>query len=97
LNKVGHALQHLLTEAPYAEVAGLSNLEWDAVQITAQFFQCWTADWAAMSRISGHFESGQPLSKDQLARLNSAATHMVGTDLCHQLYLATLDIELYST
>jgi Peptidase family M3 len=39
--QVGHALQHLMTESPYSEVAGLNNLEWDATQVSAQFLQFW--------------------------------------------------------
>ena len=39
--QVGHALQHLMTESPYSEVAGLNNLEWDATQVSAQFLQSW--------------------------------------------------------
>ncbi|XP_046648251.1 probable cytosolic oligopeptidase A [Daphnia pulicaria] len=97
LAKMGHALQHLLTESPYSEVAGLTNLEWDAVQISAQFFQFWSSDWTTMSKISGHFESGQPLAKETLNQLNKAAVHMSGHDLCQQLYLSALDLELYST
>ena len=97
LAKTGHALQHLAAEAPYSEVAGLANLEWDAVHIASEFFQCWTSDWDAMSRISGHFESGQPLAKETLAQLNAASSHMAATDLVQELYLSTLDIELYST
>lgn len=97
LGKMGHALQHLLTESPYSEVAGLTNLEWDAVQISAQFFQFWASDWTTMSKISGHFESGQPLARETLDQLNQAAVHMSGHDLCQQLYLASLDMELYST
>ena len=80
MGKTGHALQHLLTESPYSEVAGLTNLEWDAVQISAQFFQFWASDWTTMSKISGHFESGQPLSKETLNQLNQAAVHMSGYD-----------------
>ena len=97
LNKTGHALQHLLAQSPYSELAGLNNLEWDAVQISSQFFQFWLTDHSAMAKISGHFESGQPLAKETLHQLNRAHVHFSGFDLCHQLYLSALDLELYST
>lgn len=97
LAKMGHALQHLLTESSYSEVAGLTNLEWDAVQISAHFFQFWSSDWTTMSKISGHFESGQPLTRETLSQLHQASVHMSGYDLCQQLYLSALDMELYST
>lgn len=97
LNKTGHALQHLLTQSPYSELAGQNNLEWDAVQVCSQFFQLWLTDPLAMSKISGHFESGEPLAKETLDQLNRSYVHMSGTDLCHQLYLSALDLEIYST
>ena len=50
-----------------------------------------------MSKISGHFESGQPLARDTFLQLNRAAVHMAGTDLCENLYHSSLDIELQSS
>jgi len=55
------------------------------------------SDWNTMERISSHFQSGEPLSKETFDQLNKAAVHMIGTDLCHELYLSALDLELYST
>ena len=68
MGKTGHALQHLITESPYSEEAGLTHLEWDAVQISVQFFQFWASDWTTMSKIGGHFESGQPLNQETQSR-----------------------------
>jgi len=96
-SKMGHALQHLITKSPYSEVAGLTNLEWDAVEISAQFFQCWLSDYGTVAKISGHFESGQPITENMFQQLDQAANHMSATDLNQQLYLASLDMELYST
>ena len=50
-----------------------------------------------MTKISGHFESGQPLSKETFQQLNKASVHMAATDICQQLYLSALDLELHST
>ena len=50
-----------------------------------------------MSKVSGHFESGEPMDRDLFQQLNQSAIHMSATDLCQQLYLSALDIELYST
>jgi hypothetical protein len=37
----GHALQHLLTKTSYMEVSGLSNVEWDAVEVCSTFMVHW--------------------------------------------------------
>lgn len=39
----GHMLQHTLTKVEYAEVAGLTFVEWDAVFISDYFFENWYA------------------------------------------------------
>nr|CAG4638310.1 EOG090X02LQ [Cyclestheria hislopi] len=95
--KVGHALQHLLTESPYSEVAGLTNLEWDTVEVSAEFLKCWLTDLSTIKRISSHFEHGGPLPDHLFEEFNKASNHMAATDLCQQLYLSALDLELYST
>lgn len=37
----GHLLQVVLCQVHYAEVSGLSNVEWDAVGITNHFMTHW--------------------------------------------------------
>ena len=54
---MGHAMQHLMTESQYSEIAGLSNLEWDAVQVSSQFFQTWWATLFLLHIISHFFSS----------------------------------------
>lgn len=37
----GHLLQNVLCHVHYAEVSGLSNVEWDAIGITSNFMINW--------------------------------------------------------
>ncbi|XP_069701808.1 uncharacterized protein [Periplaneta americana] len=95
--KFGHALQHLLTRTSYIEVSGLSTVEWDAVEICSNFMTHWLYDKNTMNLISGHVESGEPLPSDLMQQLLASQKHLAGYDLCRELYLASLDLELYTS
>jgi oligopeptidase A len=40
-HEFGHALQHMCTTVPYPAVAGISGIEWDAVELPSQFMENW--------------------------------------------------------
>lgn len=94
--RFGHALQHLLTKSSYAEVSGLSNVEWDAVGVCSNFMVHWLYDQNTIDLISGHVESGEPLPPPMLQQLCLSHKHMPGYELCKELYLASLDLELHT-
>lgn len=50
-----------------------------------------------MGTISCHWGSGDTLSKATFERICQAEQHMAGLDLCNELYLSALDLEMYST
>uniref|UniRef100_A0A0N7ZC91 oligopeptidase A n=2 Tax=Scylla olivacea TaxID=85551 RepID=A0A0N7ZC91_SCYOL len=94
--KFGSALQHLLTTVPYTECSGMTNIEWDAVEVCSNFMQNWLHEPAVLQRISQHYESGLPLSGSSIKELLASQNHMAGYDLCSELYLAHLDMELHT-
>lgn len=40
-HEFGHALQHMLTKEDEGLVAGIRNIEWDAVELPSQFMENW--------------------------------------------------------
>jgi oligopeptidase A len=40
-HETGHGLQHMLTTVPHAPAAGISGVEWDAVELPSQFMENW--------------------------------------------------------
>ena len=38
-HEFGHGLQHMLTTVDEPEAAGISNVEWDAVELPSQFME----------------------------------------------------------
>lgn len=94
--KFGYALQHLLTRTSYMEVSGLSNVEWDAIEACSNFMVHWLYDINTIELISGHFETGEYLPRQMFQQLCETRKHMSGFDLCKEIYLASLDLEIYS-
>ncbi|XP_034831381.1 uncharacterized protein [Maniola hyperantus] len=94
--RFGHALRHLLTTANYSEVAGLSNVEWDAAEVCGQVMTHWLYDQHTIQSISGHYKTDEPLPEEIVTNLQNIRRHMSGYELCKEMYLARLDLELYS-
>ncbi|XP_057661039.1 uncharacterized protein LOC130896759 [Diorhabda carinulata] len=95
--KFGNNLQHLLTRTNYSEVAGLSNVEWDAVDICGYVLSYWLNDQSLINNLTCHKESGEKLPNEMFDALVHSERHMSSLDLCHDLYLSSLDLELHSS
>lgn len=48
-HEFGHALQHMLTQQSEGQVAGIRNIEWDAVELPSQFMENWCSPLPAAS------------------------------------------------
>ncbi|KAG6460645.1 probable cytosolic oligopeptidase A [Manduca sexta] len=94
--RFGHSLRHMLTKANYSEVAGLSNVEWDAAEVCGQVMTHWLYDPHTIRAISGHYSTDEPLPDDILKNLQNIRGHMAGYNLCKELYLSRLDLEMHS-
>ncbi|KAK7066526.1 hypothetical protein SK128_022364 [Halocaridina rubra] len=94
--KFGQALQHLLTTVPYLEASGLTNIEWDAVEVCSYFLQNWLYEPSILERMSQHYESLLPLSGSSIQDIIGSRNHMAAYDLCSELYLAHLDMLLHT-
>ena len=57
---------------------------------------CRLSDQNTIDLISGHVESGEPLPSAMLQQLCFARKRMPGYELCKELYLASLDLELHT-
>ncbi|XP_046403590.1 probable cytosolic oligopeptidase A [Ischnura elegans] len=96
-HKFGHVLQHLLCRAKNSEVFGLNNVEWDAVDVCSNFMSLWLTDMKILKDVSGHHETGEPISDEIATILSTERQQLAGHDLCKELYLSDLDLELHST
>lgn len=96
-HKFGHALQHLLSRTDYSEVSGLSNIEWDAVEVCGHVLGHWLLNESTYKLISSHYKSEDTLPKKMFECLINVHKHTAGLDLSRELYLSALDMELHLT
>lgn len=96
-HKFGHALQHLLTKTQFSELAGVSNIEWDTINVSGYLMTHWLFTKSVMESISSHIDTQESLPDDMFETLKKMDNHMAGLDLCEELYLSTLDLELHSS
>lgn len=92
----GHAMQHLLTRVEYSELAGLSNVEWDSVGVCGNVLVHVLHHPMTLKTISGHYSSDEQLPNALIDAIQVQRQHMAGLDLCQELYLSALDLELYT-
>ncbi|CAD6993618.1 probable cytosolic oligopeptidase A [Ceratitis capitata] len=93
----GSALQHLLTKAPYTDLAGLSNIEWDASQVAGNVMCNFLDNPATLKQLSQHYTSKEALSDNEFQKIPLIKTSLAGFNLCQELYFADLDIELHQS
>lgn len=96
-HKFGHALQHMLSKTWYAEVSGLSNVEWDVVEVSGLVLTYLLHSKSVISEINRHYETQSKLSEETINSIISTQKHAPSLDLCRELYLSMLDLELHST
>mmetsp|Transcript_50391 Transcript_50391/g.114382 ORF Transcript_50391/g.114382 Transcript_50391/m.114382 type:complete len:756 (-) Transcript_50391:245-2512(-) len=96
-HEMGHGLQHMLTKVPHAAAAGISGVEWDAVELPSQFMENWCYDEQTVygSGLAKHYETGEPLPKKLFAKLKERSIYQAGMVMLRQLYFGTLDMELH--
>ncbi|XP_037949003.1 oligopeptidase A [Teleopsis dalmanni] len=93
----GSAMQHLLTKAVFTDLAGLSNIEWDASQVCGNVMCNFLSDVDVLKHISGHFANDEPIPDELAQQTTLLKTNFAGYNLCQELYLADLDIELHKS
>ncbi|XP_059616787.1 uncharacterized protein LOC132261811 [Phlebotomus argentipes] len=94
--RFGYALQQLLTKVNYSEVAGATNIEWDAVEVVSHVMSHFLYNSTTLREISSHYATEDPLSDAMMGSIQASRTHFAGYDLCQQLYYSAFDMELYS-
>jgi oligopeptidase A len=95
-HEFGHGLQHMLTQVGDAAVAGISGVEWDAVELPSQFMEQFLSHPPVLASVSGHWQTNEPLPDAWSRQLLAAQTYMVGMDTLRQVHFALLDLRLHS-
>lgn len=95
-HEFGHALQHMLTTESCGPVAGINQVDWDAVELPSQFMENWCYDKKVLRKIGKHFETNEPLPDDLYEKLVASKNFGSGTRYLRQCHFAMTDLELHA-
>ena len=95
-HEFGHGLHHLLTRVEDLAVAGISGVEWDAVELPSQFMEnfCW--EWDVLRHMARHVDSGAPLPRALFDKMLAAKNFQSGLATLRQIEFALFDMRLHS-
>ena len=95
-HEFGHGLHHLLTQVDELAVAGISGVEWDAVELPSQFMEnfCW--EWDVVKRLTSHVDTGAPLPRELFDRMLAAKNFQSGLQTLRQVEFALFDMRLHA-
>jgi oligopeptidase A len=94
-HEFGHGLHHMLTTVDYGMASGISNVEWDAVELPSQFMENWCYHRDTLLGMSAHVDTGEPLPEALFEKLCAARNYRAGSQMLRQLYFGFLDLELH--
>ncbi len=95
-HEFGHGLHHMLTQVDEMAVAGISGVEWDAVELPSQFMEnfCW--EWEVLSRLTAHVDTGAPLPRALYDRMMAARNFQSGLQTLRQVEFSLVDMRLHT-
>lgn len=94
-HEFGHGLQHMLTTVDFVGASGISNVEWDAVELPSQFMENWCYDKPTLLSLGKHYQTGEPLPEHYYQKILAARTFMSGSGMLRQIHFSWLDLELH--
>ncbi len=94
-HEFGHGLQHMLTTVDFVGASGISNVEWDAVELPSQFMENWCYDRPTLLSLGKHYVTGEPLPEQYFQKILAARTFMSGSGMLRQIHFSWLDLELH--
>jgi len=96
-HEFGHSMQTTLTTQEEPSLAGISGVEWDAVELSSQFMEYWLDETdIVVKKLAKHYKTGESLPQEKLDLLRRATKHHPGMGMLGQLHLAILDLDLHT-
>ena len=94
-HEFGHGLHHMLTQVNEHSVAGISGVEWDAVELPSQFMEnfCW--EWNVLQGMTAHVDTGEPLPRALFDKMLAAKNFQSGMQTLRQVEFALFDMLLH--
>jgi oligopeptidase A len=95
-HEFGHGLQHMLTQVNDVGVAGISGVEWDAVELPSQFMEnfCW--EWEVLKHLTAHVDTGEALPRALYDKMLAAKNFQSGLQTLRQIEFSLFDMRLHA-
>ncbi len=95
-HEFGHGLHHMLTQVDEIGVAGISGVEWDAVELPSQFMEnfCW--EWDVIRHMTAHVDTGEPLPRALFDKMVAAKNFQSGMQTLRQVEFSLFDMRIHA-
>jgi len=93
-HEFGHALHGLLSNVTYPSLSGTSVAR-DFVEFPSQVLEHWLPTPEVLGRFALHYQTGQPIPPDLVAKIDRARTFNQGFDTVEYLASALVDMKLH--
>ncbi len=94
-HEFGHALHGLLSNVRFPRLAG-TNVARDFVELPSQIFEHWLEESAVLEKFAVHVETGKPMPKALLEKLNAARNFNQGFATVEFLGSAFADLDFHA-
>lgn len=94
-HEMGHALHHCLTKVNELNIAGISGVEWDAVELPSQFNENFCYNKKVIKKISSHYKTKEKLSDEIIDKIINTKNFMSALSSVRQLEFSLLDLNLH--
>ncbi|MBZ8138919.1 oligopeptidase A [Rubrivivax gelatinosus] len=95
-HEFGHGLHHMLTRVDELAVAGISGVEWDAVELPSQFMENFAWEWEVLAKLSAHVDTGAPLPRALYERMVAAKNFQSGLGMLRHAEFGLFDMRLHA-
>lgn len=95
-HEFGHALHGMLADSTYESLSGTSVF-WDFVELPSQIFENWCYEKDCLDLFARHYETGDAIPLELLAKIKAAANFQQGTQTLRQISFGLLDMAYHST
>ncbi|MCH5239142.1 MAG: M3 family metallopeptidase [Muribaculaceae bacterium] len=91
-HEFGHALQSILSQAPYRSIAG-TNVDRDYVELSSQFNEHWAFAPELLKVYAKHYKTGETIPDELIEKLNNSSKFNQGFVTTELAGAALLDLE----
>ena len=95
-HEFGHALHGLSSNVSYPSLAG-TNVARDYVEFPSQLLEHWLSTPEVLNRFALHYQTGKPIPRELVQKIERAATFNEGFDTLEYLASAIVDLKLHTT